>query len=88
MLLLDEPLSNLDTKLRTEMRIEIKRLHKRLGLTTIYVTHDQGEAMSMSDLVVVMRKGRIMQVGTPQEIYTCPHDWYVADFMGYPTSCP
>ena len=87
-LLLDEPLSNLDTKLRTEMRIEIKRLHKRLGLTTIYVTHDQGEAMSMSDLVVVMRKGRIVQVGTPQEIYTCPRHLYVADFMGYANKLP
>jgi len=87
-LLLDEPLSNLDTKLRTEMRIEIKRLHKRLGLTTLYVTHDQGEAMSMSDLVVVMRKGRIVQVGTPQEIYTCPRHLYVADFMGYSNQLP
>ena len=87
-LLLDEPLSNLDTKLRTEMRIEIKHLHKRLGLTTIYVTHDQGEALSMSDQVVVMRKGRIVQVGTPPDIYTCPHDLYVADFMGYVNQIP
>ncbi len=87
-LLLDEPLSNLDTKLRTEMRIEIKRLHKRLGLTTIYVTHDQGEALSMSDVVVVMRKGRMVQVGAPPDIYTCPRDLYVADFMGYANKIP
>lgn len=88
LLLLDEPLSNLDTKLRIEMRIEIKRLHKQLGLTTIYVTHDQSEAMSLSDLVVVMRKGRIEQVGTPQEIYNCPRSLYVADFMGYANQLP
>ncbi len=88
LLLLDEPLSNLDTKLRHEMRIEIKRLHKRLGLTTIYVTHDQNEAMSMSDLVVVMRKGRIQQVGTPPDIYNCPRTLYVADFMGYANKLP
>jgi putative spermidine/putrescine transport system ATP-binding protein len=83
LLLLDEPLSNLDAKLRGEMRIEIKRLHKQLGLTTVYVTHDQSEAMSLSDLVIVMRKGKIEQVGTPQDIYNCPNSLYVADFMGY-----
>jgi putative spermidine/putrescine transport system ATP-binding protein len=83
LLLLDEPLSNLDTKLRNEMRVEIKRLHNQLGLTTIYVTHDQSEAMSLSDLVVVMRLGRIEQVGPPQEIYYRPVSLYVADFMGY-----
>jgi putative spermidine/putrescine transport system ATP-binding protein len=88
LLLLDEPLSNLDTKLRGEMRIELKRMHKQLGLTTIYVTHDQSEAMSMSDLVVVMRKGRIEQIGTPQAIYTCPNSLYVADFMGYSNRIP
>lgn len=83
LLLLDEPLSNLDTKLRNEMRLEIKRLHEKLGLTTIYVTHDQAEAMSLSDLVVVMRLGRIEQMGTPQEIYRFPQSHYVANFMGY-----
>ncbi|MFN8421114.1 MAG: ABC transporter ATP-binding protein [Anaerolineae bacterium] len=88
LLLLDEPLSNLDAKLRNEMRIEIKRMHHQLGLTTIYVTHDQSEAMSLSDLIVVMQKGRIEQVGTPQEIYNCPNSLYVADFMGYSNRLP
>ncbi len=88
LLLLDEPLSNLDTKLRNEMRIEIKHLHEQLNLTTVYVTHDQSEAMSMSDLVVVMRLGRIEQVGTPQEIYNRPKSLYVADFMGYSNRLP
>jgi putative spermidine/putrescine transport system ATP-binding protein len=88
LLLLDEPLSNLDTKLRGEMRLELKRMHKQLGLTTIYVTHDQSEAMSMSDLVVVMRKGRIEQIDTPQTIYNCPNSLYVADFMGYSNRIP
>ena len=83
LLLLDEPLSNLDTKLRNEMRVEIKRLHEELNLTTLYVTHDQSEAMSMSDIVLVMRLGRIEQSGTPQEIYNHPRSLYVADFMGY-----
>jgi putative spermidine/putrescine transport system ATP-binding protein len=88
LLLLDEPLSNLDAKLRGEMRIEIKRLHKQLGLTTIYVTHDQSEAMSLSDMVIVMRQGSIEQIGTPQEIYNCPKRLYVADFMGYSNRFP
>ncbi len=88
LLLLDEPLSNLDTKLRNEMRIEIKRLHKQLGLTTIYVTHDQSEALSLSDLIVVMRGGRIEQVGKPPDIYNCPRSLYVADFMGYSNKLP
>ncbi len=88
LLLLDEPLSNLDTKLRNEMRIEIKTMHQQLGLTTIYVTHDQSEAMSLSDLVVVMRAGHIEQVGTPQDIYNCPNSLYVADFMGYSNRIP
>src|SRR5579859_2661758 len=87
-LLLDEPLSNLDARLRTEMRIEIKHLHQRLGLTTIYVTHDQAEAISLSDVVVVMRKGRIEQVGEPQVIYDCPLSLYVADFVGYANRLP
>ncbi|MEP7288869.1 MAG: ABC transporter ATP-binding protein [Chloroflexota bacterium] len=88
LLLLDEPLSNLDTKLRSEMRIEIKNMHRHLGLTTVYVTHDQSEAMSLSDLVVVMRAGRIEQIGTPQDIYNCPNSLYVADFMGYSNRLP
>lgn len=88
LLLLDEPLSNLDAKLRNEMRIEIKRIHRQLNLTTLYVTHDQSEAMSLSDVVVVMRKGQIEQVGKPQEIYDCPKSLYVADFMGYSNRIP
>jgi putative spermidine/putrescine transport system ATP-binding protein len=83
LLLLDEPLSNLDANLRNEMRIEIKRLHTQLGLTTLYVTHDQGEAMTMSDVVVVMRRGCIEQVGSPDDIYVRPRSLYVATFMGY-----
>jgi putative spermidine/putrescine transport system ATP-binding protein len=83
LLLLDEPLSNLDANLRTEMRVEIKRIHTQLGLTTIYVTHDQTEALTMSDVVVVMRQGAIEQIGTPEEIYTRPDSLYVAAFMGY-----
>ncbi len=82
-ILLDEPLSNLDAKLRLEMRAEIKRLHTDLGLTSIYVTHDQAEALSLSDRVVVMRAGRIMQAGTPAEIHDHPRNLFVADFMGY-----
>ncbi len=88
LLLLDEPLSNLDANLRNEMRVEIKRIHDELGLTTLYVTHDQSEAMSLSDLVVVMRLGRIEQLGTPQEIYTRPRSLYVANFMGYANHMP
>jgi putative spermidine/putrescine transport system ATP-binding protein len=83
LLLLDEPLSNLDANLRAEMRIEIKRIHTELGLTTIYVTHDQTEAMTMSDTVVVMRQGSIEQVGSPEDIYIRPNSLYVAIFMGY-----
>jgi putative spermidine/putrescine transport system ATP-binding protein len=83
LLLLDEPLSNLDANLRNEMRIEIKRIHEQFGLTTLYVTHDQSEAMSLSDLVVVMRSGQIQQIGKPQEIYQRPSSQFVAGFMGY-----
>jgi putative spermidine/putrescine transport system ATP-binding protein len=83
LVLLDEPLSNLDAKLRLEMRAEIKRLHADLGLTSIYVTHDQAEALSLSDRVVVMRDGRVMQAGTPAEIHDRPANLFVADFMGY-----
>src|SRR5512137_2404394 len=83
LMLLDEPLSNLDAKLRIEMRAEIKRLHTNLGLTSIYVTHDQVEALSLSDWVVVMREGLLIQAGTPQEIHDQPVNVFVADFMGF-----
>ena len=82
--LFDEPLSNLDAKLRVEMRAEIKALHQRLEATTIYVTHDQIEAMTMADKVVVMNDGRIEQVGAPLEIYDHPENLFVADFLGSP----
>jgi putative spermidine/putrescine transport system ATP-binding protein len=80
---MDEPLSNLDAKLRLEMRTEIRRLHQSLGLTTVYVTHDQEEALSMADRLVVLRDGRVQQVGTPEELHTRPANRHVADFMGY-----
>jgi putative spermidine/putrescine transport system ATP-binding protein len=82
-MLFDEPLSNLDAKLRVEMRAEIKQLHTRLRLTSIYVTHDQAEALSLSDRIVVLREGVLMQVGTPQEIHDRPANVFVADFMGF-----
>lgn len=81
-LLLDEPLSNLDAKLRIEMREELRRLQKSLGITTIYVTHDQVEAMSLSDRIAVMNRGRIVQIGTPRELYFNPKNLFVADFLG------
>jgi iron(III) transport system ATP-binding protein len=81
-LLLDEPLSNLDAKLRLEMRGEIKRIHSESDITTIYVTHDQKEALSMAQRLAVMRDGRIIQVGTPREVYTRPVNRFVADFIG------
>ncbi len=81
-LLLDEPLSNLDAKLRIEMREEIKRLQKKLGITAIYVTHDQEEAMVISDRIAVMNQGRIMQVGEPREVYRRPQNLFVASFLG------
>jgi len=81
-LLLDEPLSNLDAKLREETRFEIKRLQLELGITTIYVTHDQAEAMSMSDRIMVMQSGEVQQVGTPYEIYHRPVNRFVASFIG------
>jgi putative spermidine/putrescine transport system ATP-binding protein len=87
-LLLDEPLSNLDAKLRLEMRAEIKRLHQELGLTSIYVTHDQGEALSLSDRIVVMREGRVLQVGAPADIHDRPCNVFVADFVGYRNLIP
>ncbi|MFE7507907.1 ABC transporter ATP-binding protein [Promicromonospora sp. NPDC057488] len=88
LVLMDEPLSNLDAKLRLDMRTEIRRLHQSLGLTTIYVTHDQEEALSLADRLVVMREGRVQQVGTPDELYESPASWYVADFMGYRNILP
>ena len=81
-LLFDEPLSNLDAKLREYMRDELRKLQKRLGITSLYVTHDQSEAMAISDRVVIMKDGRIQQVGTPREIYAYPQTKFVADFMG------
>lgn len=81
-LLFDEPLSNLDAKLRVQMRTEIRRLQERLGITSIYVTHDQDEAMSMSDRIVVMRNGKIEQVARPEEVYRRPQSVFVADFIG------
>ncbi len=82
--LFDEPLSNLDAKLRTQMRAEIKRLHKRLGATSIYVTHDQVEAMTLADRIVVMHDGRIEQIGTPMELFLNPVNTFVAGFLGSP----
>jgi multiple sugar transport system ATP-binding protein len=82
--LFDEPLSNLDAKLRTQMRIEIKQLHKKVQTTTIYVTHDQVEAMTLADRIVVMRDGYIEQVGTPLEIFQHPVNTFVAGFIGSP----
>ncbi len=82
LLLLDEPLSNLDAKLREEMRLEIKELAKRLGMTMLYVTHDQVEALAMSDRILVMRDGAILQQGSPTEIYTSPQSQFVASFIG------
>lgn len=81
-LLFDEPLSNLDAKLRIYVRDEIKRLQRKLGITALYVTHDQSEAMSLSDRIIIMNKGIIEQVGTPKEIYYTPSSEFVADFIG------
>jgi putative spermidine/putrescine transport system ATP-binding protein len=83
LVLMDEPLSNLDAKLRLEMRTEIRRLHQDLGLTTVYVTHDQEEALSLADRLVVMRDGVMQQCGTPPAVYESPANAYVAGFMGY-----
>jgi len=81
-LLLDEPLSALDHKMRTDMQLELKEMHRKLGITFIYVTHDQEEALSMSDTIIVMKDGAIQQVGTPESIYNEPVNAYVADFIG------
>ncbi len=83
--LFDEPLSNLDAKLRSHMRVEIRQLHDRLGATTVYVTHDQIEAMTMADRIVLMQGGRIVQEGSPDAIYERPNSRYVADFIGSPS---
>lgn len=83
-LLMDEPLSNLDAKLRTEMRASLKRLHRDLNATTVYVTHDQIEALTLSDRVIIMNDGRIMQEGTPFDIYHHPANLFVAEFIGDP----
>jgi ABC-type Fe3+/spermidine/putrescine transport system ATPase subunit len=80
--LLDEPLSNLDAKLRIEMRAQIKEIHQKIGRTMIYVTHDQAEALSMADRIAVMRRGRVVQVGTPRQLYTRPESAFVAEFIG------
>ena len=81
-LLMDEPLSALDKKLRDQMQIELRRLHDRLGMTTVYVTHDQREALTMSDRIAVLNHGEIMQLATPQELYDHPQNKFVADFVG------
>jgi iron(III) transport system ATP-binding protein len=82
LLLLDEPMSNLDAKLRERMRFELKRLQRELGLTTVYVTHDQSEALALSHAIAVMNEGQIVQTGTPREIYERPCNRFVADFVG------
>jgi iron(III) transport system ATP-binding protein len=82
LLLLDEPLSNLDAKLRQAMRFELKRMQRELGLTTIYVTHDQSEALALSHEIAVMKDGRVVQIGSPRDIYERPHNRFVADFVG------
>jgi putative spermidine/putrescine transport system ATP-binding protein len=88
LVLMDEPLSNLDAALRLDMRTEIRRLHQSLELTTIYVTHDQEEALSLADRLVVLREGLVQQVGTPEELYRSPANPYVAGFMGYRNLLP
>jgi len=85
--LLDEPLSNLDAALRVQMRGELVRLHNRLGVTTVYVTHDQVEALTMGDRVAVFNQGRLLQVGAPDEVYSHPADRFVAQFIGSPKIC-
>ena len=81
-LLFDEPLSNLDAKLRVTMRTEIRKIQQKVGITAIYVTHDQSEAMSISDKIIIMSKGRVEQIGTPREVYYHPNSRFVADFIG------
>ncbi|TMQ14527.1 MAG: ABC transporter ATP-binding protein [Deltaproteobacteria bacterium] len=83
LVLMDEPLSNLDARLRLEMRAEIRRIHRELGRTTIYVTHDQDEALSLADRIVVMQDGTVQQIGSPEEVYAQPANLHVARFMGF-----
>ncbi len=83
--LFDEPLSNLDAKLRTDLRVELMQLHQKLGNTMVYVTHDQVEAMTLADRIAVMKGGKIMQLGTPEEVYHRPQNTFVADFIGAPS---
>ncbi|WP_447978920.1 ABC transporter ATP-binding protein [Candidatus Nitrospira bockiana] len=83
--LLDEPLSNLDAQLRTDMRAELRRLHDELGVTMIYVTHDQVEAMTLADRVAVLDRGRVQQIGRPHELYEAPRNLFVAGFIGHPS---
>jgi len=80
--LLDEPLSNFDTNLREETRFEIRRLHESFGITTLYVTHDQGEAMVISDRVAVLHRGRVAQIGTAEDLFRRPRTRFVAEFIG------
>src|SRR3954470_5555631 len=88
LVLMDEPLSNLDAKLRLEMRAEIRRIHDEIGAATIYVTHDQDEALSMADRIVVMREGVVRQIGTPPELFARPAHRDVAEFMGFRNAIP
>lgn len=87
-LLMDEPLSALDKKLRDQMQIELRHLHEKLGMTTVYVTHDQREALTMSDRIAVVNHGKIMQLASPQEVYDAPSNRFVADFIGDSTFLP
>ncbi|MEM1314227.1 MAG: ABC transporter ATP-binding protein [Pseudomonadota bacterium] len=87
-LLLDEPLSNLDARLRLEMRLELQRVQRETGVTMVFVTHDQSEALALADRIVVMREGRIEQLGTPEDIYARPVSGFVADFVGFETIVP
>ena len=82
LLLLDEPLSNLDAQLREEMRVELKRLQRQIGITTVYVTHDQAEALTLSDQIAVIDQANVIQIGTPREIYFRPANDFVAKFVG------
>jgi iron(III) transport system ATP-binding protein len=82
LLLLDEPLSNLDAKVRSRLRVYIREIQQKVGITALYVTHDQEEALSIADTIVIMNKGRIMQIGSPQEIYSKPANMFVAEFIG------
>ena len=87
-LLMDEPLSALDKKLREEMQIELRQLHDTLNMTTVYVTHDQKEALTMSDRITVINDGELMQLGTPNEIYEHPNNHFIADFIGESSLLP